>query len=56
MKMKFYKVLHLFGLDALLIKLLEKLVTALNKKLDAAKAAFVDFLNDCHQSTCECVI
>ena len=56
MKMKFYRVLHLFGLDALLIKALEKLVTALNKKLDEVKGTFVNFLNDCHQATCECVI
>ena len=54
MKMKLCKVLHLFGLDALLVRLLEKLVTALNKKLTAAKEAFKDFLNDCHQTSCGC--
>jgi hypothetical protein len=53
MKMKLCKVLHLFGLDALLIRLLEKLVTALNKKLSALQAAFKDFL-DSHQENCEC--
>ena len=53
MKMKLYKVLHLFGLDVLLIRLLEKLVNALNKKLSAVKESFDRFLG-CHQENCEC--
>lgn len=52
MKLKLCKVLHLFGLDVLLIRLLEKLVTALNKKLSALKGVFDDFLG-CHQTSCE---
>ena len=52
MKLKLCKVLHLFSLDVLLIRLLEKLVTALNKKLSALKGVFDDFLG-CHQTNCE---
>ena len=44
MKMKLCKVLHLFGLDVLLIRIFEKLVTALNKKLSAIKGLFDEFL------------
>ena len=56
MKKKLCKVLHIFGLDALLVRLLEKLVTALNKKLAAVKEDFKDFLDYCHQTTCECAL
>ena len=52
MKMKMCKGLHLFGLDVLLIRLFEKLVTALNKKLSAIKDTFDVFLG-CHQADCE---
>ena len=52
MKVKLCKVLHLLGLDALLIRLLEKLVTALNKKLSAIKGSF-DYFLGCHQNHCE---
>ena len=52
MKMKLCKVLHLFGIDVLLIRMLEKLVTALNKKLSAIKDLF-DKLLGCHQENCE---
>lgn len=52
MKVKLYKVLHLFGLDTLLIRLLETLVTALNKKLSAIKSAF-DYFLSCHQKDCK---
>ena len=55
MKVKFCKVLHLFGLDVLLIRLLEKLVTALNKKLSAIKDVFDGFLNG-HQTNDEQVV
>ena len=53
MKMKLCKVLHLFGIDVLLIRMLEKLVTALNKKLSAIKDLFDKFLSR-HQENCEC--
>ena len=53
MKMKLCKVLHLFGIDILLIRMLEKLVTALNKKLSAIKDLFDKFLSR-HQENCEC--
>lgn len=55
MKMKLCKVLHFFGLDVLLIKLFEKLVAALNKKLLALQEAFEDFLGP-HQNCCECTL
>lgn len=55
MKMKVLKLLHFFGLDALLIKLLEKLVSALNKKLSKTKEIFEGFLT-CHQSDCGCAL
>ena len=55
MKMKLCKVLHLFGLDVLLIRLLEKLVSALSKKLFTLQAAFKEFLGE-HQENCECGI
>ncbi len=50
--MKLFKVLHFFGLDALLVRAFEKLVTALNKKLSAIKADF-DYFLGCHQPCCE---
>ena len=56
MKKKLCKVLHIFGFDALLVRLLEKLVTALNKKLATVKEQFKDFLDYCHQTTCECAL
>ena len=52
MKVKLCKVLHLFGLDTLFIRLLETLVTALNKKLSAIKGAF-DYFLSCHQTDCK---
>ncbi len=55
MKMKVLKLLHFFGLDALLIKLLEKLVSALNKKLSKTKEIFEGFLT-CRQSDCGCAL
>ena len=48
MKMLLCKVLHLFGLDVLLIKALEKLVTALTKKQAAVKSTFECFVC-CHR-------
>ena len=56
MKKKLCKVLHIFGFDALLVRLLEKLVSALNKKLAAVKEQFKDFLDYCHQTTCGCAL
>ena len=47
MKIKLCKVLHLFGLDALLLKLFEKLLAGLNKKYTAFKAVCDCFLC-CH--------
>ena len=41
---KFLKVLHLFGLDVLLLKAFEKLVTGLTKKYEAYKTACECFL------------
>ncbi len=55
MKMKMGKLLHFLGLDVLLIKLYERLVTALNKKLTKLKENFESFLT-CHQSDCGCTL
>ncbi|MBQ7912746.1 MAG: hypothetical protein IJ308_03255 [Clostridia bacterium] len=55
MKMKLCKLLHFLGLDALLMKLLERLVAALNKKLSKMKEIFEGFLT-CRQNDCECAL
>lgn len=45
MKEKLLKVLHLFGLDALLWGLFEKITRGLTKKLKELKNAVANFLN-----------
>ena len=44
MKTKFLKVLHIFGLDALILRLFEKLLADLNKKFQALQEAFSGIL------------
>ena len=44
MKVKLLKVLHVFGLDVLLLGLLEKLAASLTKKHEALKGAMECFV------------
>ena len=44
MKVQLLKVLHVFGLDVLLLGLLEKLATSLTKKHDSLKMAIDCFI------------
>lgn len=51
MKAKVIMLLHLFGLDVLLLGLLEELLLALSKKLAELKAALEISLNQCKLAT-----
>ena len=52
MKVKLMKVLHVFGLDVLLLGLLEKLVASLTKKHETLKTV-IDCFVCCHISATE---
>jgi hypothetical protein len=51
MKTKLRGLLQLFGVDKLLVRLLERLVSGLNKKLETIKRFFLIFSTDTSTAT-----